>query len=134
MPGGRPVAVQVYGAVPPDALSVNGLIAVPTVPVLLPGLVTVTPPVAVQVGSPDCAGTLTASHAALTVLNSVQLPGNRFLAAVSVQVRYFRYDEPVVLSSIALYMICSAFWMPSPETELLLQVGLVGWPLVGSVP
>ena len=59
-------------------------------PDLAPGLVTVTPPVAEQVGSAAWAGTLTASHAALTVLNSVQLPGNRFLAAVSVQVRYFR--------------------------------------------
>ena len=36
------------------------------------------------------AGTLTASHAALTVLKSVQLFGVRFFAAVSVQVRYFR--------------------------------------------
>jgi hypothetical protein len=76
--------------VPPVADSVNDVIAVPTVPDLAPGLVTVTPPVAEQVGSADCAGTETASHAALTVLNSVQLPGNRLLAAVSVQVRYFR--------------------------------------------
>src|SRR3954469_1244699 len=56
MPGGRPVADQVYGAVPPDADSVNDEIAVPTVPLLLPGLVTVTLPVAVQVGSADWAG------------------------------------------------------------------------------
>jgi hypothetical protein len=45
------------------------------------------PPETVQVGSPDWAGTETAFHAALMVLNSVQLPGNRFFAAVSVQVR-----------------------------------------------
>src|SRR4051812_23747288 len=134
MPGGRPVAVQVYGAVPPEAESANDEIAVPTVPVLLPGLVTVRPPVAVQVGSAACAGTETAFHAALTVLNSVQLPGKRFFAAVSVQVRYFRYDEEVVLSSIALYMICAAFWMPRPVMLVLLQVGLVGCPLDGLVP
>src|SRR5205823_15024950 len=100
------------------------LAAVPTVPVWLPGLVTVTPPVALQVGSPVCAGTLTAYQAALTVLNSVQLFGNRFFAAVSVQVRYFRYEALLVFISIALYMICSAFWMPSPVTLELLQVGL----------
>ncbi len=41
----------------------------------------------VQVASPDWAGTLTAFHAALTVLNAVQLPGVRFLAACSVQMR-----------------------------------------------
>ena len=62
------------------------------------------------------------------MLNSVQLPGNRFLAAVSVQVRYFRYDDEVVFSSIALYMICSAFWMPMPVTDEPLQVGLAGPP------
>jgi hypothetical protein len=50
-PGGSPVADHAYGVVPPLALTVNELIAVPTVPVLLPGLVTVTPPVAEQVGS-----------------------------------------------------------------------------------
>ena len=89
----------------------------PTVPVLLPGLVTVTPPVAEQVGSAAWAGTLTASHAALTLLKSTQLPGVRFLAAVSVQVRYFRYDDELVFMSIALYMICCAFWMPMPVIE-----------------
>jgi len=71
-PAGRPVADQVYGAVPPDALSVNELIGVPTVPLLLPGLVTVTvpvPPLGVHVGSPVCAGTETAFHTALTALN-----------------------------------------------------------------
>ncbi len=68
----------------------------------MPGLVTVTVPVAEQVGSADWAGTLTASQAALTLLNSVQLPGKRFFAAVSVQVRYFRYELPEVLISIAL--------------------------------
>ena len=113
---------------PPVADSVNDEIAVPTVPDLAPGLVTVTPPVAEQVGSAAWAGTETASHAALTVLNSVQLPGNRFLAAVSVQVRYFRYDDEVVFSSIALYMICCAFWMPMPVTDEPLQVGLAGPP------
>ena len=40
----------------------------------------------------------------------------------------------LVFISIALYMICSAFWMPMPVTDVLLQVGLVGWPLVGLVP
>ena len=90
MPGGRPVPVQVYGAVPPVADSVNDEIAVPTVPRL-----------GARVGDGHATGRRagrvgglgrdeTASHAALTVLNSVQLPGNRFLAAVSVQVRYFR--------------------------------------------
>ena len=39
-PAGRPVADHVYGGVPPDALMVR-LVAVPTVPVWLPGLVTV---------------------------------------------------------------------------------------------
>ena len=39
------MADQVYGAVPPDAVSVTGVTAVPTVPVLLPGLPTVTLPV-----------------------------------------------------------------------------------------
>ena len=33
---------------------------------------------------------------------------------MSVQVRYFRYDAPVVFISIALYMILMAFWMPRP--------------------
>ena len=75
----------------------------PTVPVLLPGLVTVTVlPDWLQVGSADWAGTLTASHAAFTLLNLVQSPGKRFFAAVSVQVRYFRYDELDVFISIAL--------------------------------
>src|SRR5689334_20792952 len=129
MPPGRPVADQVYGAVPPVADSVNDAIAVPTTPDLLPGLPTVTPPLTLQVGSAVCAGTLTASHAALTVLNSVQLPGNRFLAAVSVQVRYFRYEDDEVFISIALYMILIAVWMPRPVTELPLHVGLAGWPL-----
>src|SRR3954468_4552017 len=87
-----------------------------------------------QVGSPDWAGTLTASHAALTELNSAQLPGNRFLAAVSVQVRYLRYELPEVFISIALYMTLAAFSMPMPVTVELLQVGLTGWPLVGLVP
>ena len=94
---------------------------------------TVLPPV-VQVGSPVCAGTLTAFHAALTVLNSAQLPGNRFFAAVSVHVRYFRYDELDVFMSIALYMIRVAFWMPIPVTDVLLQVGLFGLPLPGALP
>ena len=86
-PGGSPLADQVY--VPAgDAVSVNGVIAVPTVPVLLPGLATVTvPPPIVQVGSADCAGTETASQAAFTVLKLVQEVGNRFLAAFSVAVR-----------------------------------------------
>src|SRR4051812_40176222 len=43
-PAGSPVAVQVYGAVPPEALSVNDT-AVPTVPDWLPGLVTDNAPV-----------------------------------------------------------------------------------------
>ena len=81
-------------------------IAVPTVPVLEPGEVTVTepvPPPGVQVGSPVWAGTETAFHAALTALNSVQVEvPYRFLAAVSVQVRYFRYDDDEVFISIAL--------------------------------
>src|SRR3712207_2839186 len=81
-----------------------------------------------QVGSADWAGTLTASQAALTVLNSVQLPGYRFFAAVSVQVRYFRYDELLVFISIALYMMVIAFWMPRPVIVVLLHVVLVGWP------
>ena len=88
---------------------------------------------AVQVGSPDWAGTLTAFQAAFTVLNSAQV-GSRVLAACRVQTRYFRYEAPEVFSSIALYMIFSAFWMPTPVTVELLQVGLVGWPLVGFVP
>src|SRR4051812_13070465 len=84
----------------------------------------------VQVGSADWAGTDTASHAALTVLNCVQLPGNRFLAAVSVQVRYLRYDDDEVFISIALYMILIAVWMPSGLlTVEPLQVLLAGWPL-----
>src|SRR5215218_2694619 len=60
----------------------------------------VVPPV--HVGSPDWAGTLTAFQAFLTALNSVQLLGYRFLAAVSVQVRYLRYDDDEVFISIAL--------------------------------
>src|SRR6185369_9211466 len=100
-PAGRPEADQVYGAVPPEADSGRFTEAPVTVD-WLPGLDTVTVPVAEQVGSADWAGTLIASHAALTVLNSVQLPGNRFFAAVSVQVRYFRYELLEVLSSIAL--------------------------------
>ena len=106
----------------------------PTVPVWAPGLVTVTvlPPV-VQVGSAVCAGTDTAFQAALTELNVAQL-ASMFFAAVRVHVRYFRYDDVLVFISIALYMIFSAFWMPTPETDELLQVGLVGWPLVGLLP
>src|SRR3954447_16007108 len=57
-----------------------------------------------QVGSSDCAGTLTAFHAALTVLNSVQPLGKRLFAACSVHTRYRRYDDAVVFRSIALYM------------------------------
>ena len=48
--------------------------------------------------------------------------------------RYFRYDELEVFISIALYMICSAFWTPTPVTDELLQVGLAGCPLVGLLP
>src|SRR5882757_4637271 len=87
---------------------------------------TTPPPPPPQVGSAAWTGTLTASHAALTVLNCVQLPGNRLMAACNVQVRYFRYDAPVVLSSIALYMILIAFCGPRPTTVELLQVGLTG--------
>src|SRR6266545_863339 len=87
---------------------------VPPVPDLLPGLVTVTePPDGVQVGSPVWAGTETAFQAALTALNWPHV-ASRFFAAVSVQVRYFRYDEPVVFISIASYRILIAFWMPMP--------------------
>ena len=43
-------------------------------------------------------------------------------------------SAPVVFISIALYMILMAFWMPRPVTVVPLQVGLVGWPLVGLVP
>src|SRR3954468_12835076 len=50
MPGGGPGARQVYDPAG-LAVSLNDEIAVPTVPVLLPGLVTVTPPLVVQVGS-----------------------------------------------------------------------------------
>src|SRR5678816_3634718 len=89
------------------------------VPLMQPG------GVAPQVGSPACAGTLTASQAALTVSNCVQLGANRFLAACNVQVRYRRYELPVVFISIALYMIVIAFWMPRPTTVELLQVGLL---------
>src|SRR5689334_11375344 len=107
----------------PEQVPVGGVVVGP--PVVGGGVV---PPV--QVGSPDCAGTETASHAALTVLNWVQLPGNRFLAAVSVQVRYFRYDDDEVFISIALYMTLIAFWMPSGfDTVEPLRVGLAGWPL-----
>ena len=132
-PAGSPVAEKVYGGVPPEADS-ETLVAVPTVPVWLPGLASASAVPPEQVGSPACAGTLTASHAALTVLNWVQLPGNRFLAACRVQVRYRRYELPEVFISIALYMMRMAFWIPSPVTVELLQVGLVGWPLVGLVP
>ena len=69
----------------------------------------------------------------MTVLNCVQSPGVRFLAACSVQVRYRRYEAPVVFMSIALYMILIAFWMPRPTTVEPLQVGLVG-PLAGLEP
>src|SRR6478672_13284447 len=107
----------------------------PGLPSFWPGLVQVPPPPVVQVGSPACAGTLTASQAALTALNSVQPEAPyRLLAAVSVQVRYFRYDDDEVFMSIALYMIFSAFWMPMPVIEEPLQVGLVGCPSVGLVP
>ncbi len=100
-PAGRPVADQVKVPLPPLAVICSD-IAVPTLPVWLPGLVTVTAPATVQVGSAAWAGTLTASQAALTVLKVAQLPGKRFLAAFSVAVRYFRYVMPVVLDSIAL--------------------------------
>src|SRR4051794_24626572 len=103
-PAGSPVAEKGYGEVPPEADS-DRLVAVPTVPVWLPGLASASGPGPLEhVGSADWAGTLTASHAALTVLNWVQLPGNRFLAACSVQVRYFRYELDEVFISIALYM------------------------------
>ena len=87
-----------------------------------------------QVGSPAWAGTLTASQAALTVLNSRQLPGNRFLAACKVQVRYLWYELAEVFISIALYRIRIALCTPRPTTLELLQVGLVGCPFVGLVP
>src|SRR4051794_6579946 len=133
-PAGRPVADHVIA--PAGALAVIcSDSAVPTLPDWLPGLLTVTVLTIVQVGSAAWAGTLTASHAALTVLNVAQLFGVRFLAACSVQVRYLRYDAPVVLVSIALYMILPAVWMPTPTRPVLpLQVVLVGWPLVGLVP
>src|SRR5262249_7737343 len=56
----------------------------------------------VQVGSPDCAGTLIAAHAALTTLNSVQLLGYRLLAALSVATRTLAYFQVEVFASIAL--------------------------------
>jgi hypothetical protein len=87
-----------------------------------------------QLGSLAWAGTLTASQAALTVLNSAQLPGNKFLAACNVQVRYFKYELPVVFISIALYRILIALCTPRPTTGEPLQVGLVGCPLVGFEP
>src|SRR4029078_11527023 len=92
------------------------------------------PPPPPQVGSPAWAGTLTASQAALTVLNCVQLPGNRLMAAFNVAVRYFGYDMPVVFSSIPLYMIVIAVCVPRPVTVVPLQVVLVGNPLVGFEP
>src|SRR5690349_8945118 len=87
-----------------------------------------------QVGSAVWAGTLTASQAALVLLKSPQVV-SRALAAVSVQVRYFRYDELDVFISIALYMIFVAVWMPTPVSapEPEHRV-LAGWPLVGLVP
>src|SRR5262245_58727711 len=136
-PVGRPVADQVNDWPACESVAVIcSVLAVPTVPVWLPGLFTVTvlvPPPPVQVGSAAWAGTDTAFHAAFVVLYRAQV-GSRFFAAVSVHVRYFRYDDVVVFISIALYMICSAFWMPTPVTDVPLQVGLVGWPLVGLVP
>ena len=59
---------------------------------------------------------------------------SRFFAEVSVQVRYFRYDDDEVFISIALYMIFCAVWMPTPVRVVPLHVVLVGWPLVGLVP
>ena len=59
---------------------------------------------------------------------------SRFFAEVSVQVRYFRYDDVDVFISIALYMIFWAFWIPTPVRVVELQVVLAGWPLVGLVP
>src|SRR4029079_14850209 len=58
-------------------------------PLIQPGAVTL------QVGSPRWAGTLTASQAAFTVSNAVQLSGNRFLAACNVQVLYVKYELAV---------------------------------------
>ncbi len=55
----------------------------------------------VHVGSPDCAGTLTAFHAALTALYCLHV-GSRFLAAVNVAMRYLKCVIPDVLSSMAL--------------------------------
>src|SRR5207244_1162446 len=40
-PEGSPAAVQVYGAVPPEALRVSGAMAVPAVAFWVPGFVTV---------------------------------------------------------------------------------------------
>ena len=133
-PAGSPVAENVYGVVPPDADSVR-LAAVPTVAVWLPGFASASgAPPPLHVGSPGWAGTLTASQAALTVLNSPQLPGVRFLAACSVHTRYMRYELPEVFMSIALYRMVMALRMPTPVTVELLQVGLVGWPSVGLLP
>src|SRR3954467_15175919 len=100
-PAGRPGAARV--SPPAGAVAVICReAAVPTPVDWLPGESTVTCVTIVQVGSAAWAGTPTASHAALTVLKVAQLLGLRFLAAVSVQVRYFRYDELVVFMSIAL--------------------------------
>ncbi len=76
-PAGRPVADQVsVWPAPEDDPVICSEVAVPTVPVRLPGLVTVTVlPAVVQVGSAVCAGTETAFHAALTALNSAHEPG-----------------------------------------------------------
>ena len=95
------------------------------------GSVGVPPP---QVGSADWAGTLTASQAVLTALNWAQVLSMLF-AAVSVQVRYFRYDELEVFISIALYMIFVAVWMPTPvRAPVPLHRVLAGCPLAGLVP
>ncbi len=103
-PLGRPEAVRFTVCAPPEVTAVAT--------VLLAELPGCTEPAAgdrvteksllpdgVQVGSPLCAGTLTASQAALARLNSVQA-GSRFFAAVRVAVRYFLYVMPLVLSSM----------------------------------
>src|SRR4051794_10662921 len=117
-------AVAVQFAAPPSKPGLSKRFVPPPPP----------PPPPPQVGSAAWAGTLTAFHAALTVSNCVQLPGNRLIAACNVQVRYLGYEAPVVFISIALYMILIAFCTPRPTTVVALQVGLVGWPLVGFVP
>src|SRR5262245_56229703 len=91
-PAGRPLAVRPTVCAVPEVVAVETVVVVdePRCAVPLFGLTEIEkslPGAVVHCASPACAGTLTASHAALTVRHSCEDAPNRLTAARSVAVR-----------------------------------------------